>query len=172
MKAAVPVFHRNVSRYNESDMLKLYVPKYEDLSFRKMMMEDEKTMSYNHAYGGCIPFPEENWRSWYESWILDTGGSRTYRYLQDEEESFVGEIAYHLDEKGRWMADLIIFSPYRGKGYGTKGLELLCLLAKENGIKTLYDEIAIDNPSVSLFVRNGFKEESRDEEKITVRKEL
>ena len=37
-------------------MLTLYEPKYEDLWFRQMMLEDEDTMSYNHAYGGTIPF--------------------------------------------------------------------------------------------------------------------
>ncbi len=35
-------------------MLTLYEPKYEDLWFRKMMLADEDTMSYNHAWGGTI----------------------------------------------------------------------------------------------------------------------
>lgn len=47
-------------------MLTLYEPKYEDLWFRQMMLADEDTMSYNHAWGGTIPFGEDKWRSWYD----------------------------------------------------------------------------------------------------------
>ena len=36
-------------------MIELYEPQVEDLWFKKKMMGDEQTMSYNHAYGGIIP---------------------------------------------------------------------------------------------------------------------
>ena len=49
---------------------------------------------------------------------------------------------------------------------------MLCHMAKENGIAELYDEIAIDNPSLSLFLKQGFKEVFRDEEKVIVKKVL
>ena len=52
-------------------MLTLYEPKYEDLWFRQMMLADEDTMSYNHAWGGTIPFGEDKWRGWYDCWIAD-----------------------------------------------------------------------------------------------------
>ncbi len=42
-------------------MLELYKPDVNDLWFRKRMMSDEQTMSYNHASGGTIAFPEECW---------------------------------------------------------------------------------------------------------------
>ena len=67
---------------------------------------------------------------------------------------------------------MIILSAFRGKGYGAQGLELLCGAAKENGIKVLYDDIAIDNTAISLFVKLGFCEEYRTEEKIVLKKEL
>ena len=38
-------------------MLTLHKPGYEDLWFRQKMLGDEETMSYNHAWGGTIPFP-------------------------------------------------------------------------------------------------------------------
>lgn len=47
-------------------MLTLYEPKYEDLWFRQMMLADEDTMSYNHAWGGTIPWPEDKWSGWYD----------------------------------------------------------------------------------------------------------
>ena len=85
----------------------------------------------------------------------------------------MGEIAYHFDEelKGS-IADVIIFSEYRGRGYGNQGLSLLCSEARKRGIRVLYDDIAIDNPAVKLFLKNGFAEESRTEEKIILKKEL
>ena len=153
-------------------MLTLYLPEYEDLWFRRQMLEDEQTMSYNHAWGGTIPFPEEDWRDWYDYWIVDHEDQRYHRYLRDED-GFVGEIAYHYDpEYDGYVADVIIFSKFRGKGYGSKGLELLCKAAKENGITALYDDIAIDNTAIRLFLKQGFYEQYRTEEKIVLKKDL
>ena len=45
--------------------LEAYEPKLEDLWFRQSMLEDEKTMSYNKAWGGIIPFPKEDWEEWF-----------------------------------------------------------------------------------------------------------
>ena len=47
-------------------MIKLYIPRLEDLWFRQMFMADEATMSYNHHWGGTIPFPKEDWEEWYD----------------------------------------------------------------------------------------------------------
>ena len=57
-------------------------------------------------------------------------------------------------------------------GYGSIGLNLLCDAAKQNGIKQLYDDIAIDNPSVTMFFKNGFVEEYRTSEIVMLKKEL
>jgi len=153
-------------------MLELYVPNIEDLWFKEKMMSDEQTMSYNHAYGGTISFPKEDWEKWYDRWITNHNGKSFYRYIK-EHDSFVGEVAYHLDEDRQiYIADVIIYAPYRGKGYGHEGLLLLCETAKENGIKELYDDIALDNSSVALFLKCGFKEVLRTREYILVKREL
>ncbi len=153
-------------------MLELVVPTLEEMWFRESLMADEETMSYNHAWGGTIPFPKENWKGWYESWIVNHKGKRFYRYLKDEN-GFVGEIAYHYDSEYKgYVADVIVFSKYRGKGYGSKGLEMLCESAKKNGIAVLYDDIAIDNTAIKMFLKQGFFEEYRTEEKIVLKKEL
>lgn len=60
-------------------MLTLVKPAFDDLWFRKNLMADEETMSYNARWGGTIPFPEEEWESWYESWVRNPGASRYYR---------------------------------------------------------------------------------------------
>lgn len=152
----------------------LYSPKLEDLWFRKMFMADEETMSYNHNWGGTIPFPEENWPEWYDYWIAHPEGKRFYKYLQDESTGeFVGEIAYHYDEEEqKYIADVIVHAKYRGKGVGEQGLLLLCEAAKEHEIEVLYDNIAIDNPAIKLFLKAGFYEEYRTDEIIMLRKDL
>lgn len=153
-------------------MFELYEPHIGDLWFKKKMMGDEQTMSYNHAYGGTIPFPKEYWADWYDRWIATHDGKRFYRYIKDED-TFVGEVAYHFDgERQHYIADVIIYAPHRGKGYGRKGLLLLCEAAKANGIKELYDDIAIDNSSVALFLKCGFTEVLRTSEYVLVKKEI
>ena len=153
-------------------MLELYKPHIEDLWFREKLMGDEQTMSYNNAYGGTIAFPKEYWADWHNRWIINHNDKRFYRYVK-EKDTFVGEVAYHFDEKRQiHIADVIIYAPYRGKGYGRKGLLLLCEAAKENGVKVLYDDIAIDNASVALFLNCGFAEVLRTDEYVLVKKEL
>ena len=154
-------------------MLTVYEPKYEDLWFRQMMMADEETMSYNHAWGGTIPFPEEDWQEWYDCQIINSRGRRYYRYLKDEVGSYIGEIAYHYDSDiGGYIANVIICSAFRGKGYGSRALDILCDIAKENGITVLYDDIAIDNPAITMFLKHGFTEEYRADEIIMLKKDL
>lgn len=158
-------------------MIVLYQPRLEDLWFREKFMSDEATMSYNHAWGGTIPFPESKWPGWYDDWVTNHDNKRFYRYLlrpePDKLDEFVGEAAYHFDEDRRiWIADVIVASMYRGRGYGSQGLNLLCRAAAENGIDVLYDDMAIDNPALSMFLKNGFCEEYRTDEIIMLKKEL
>ena len=154
-------------------MLTLYEPTYEDLWFRQKMLADEETMSYNHAWGGTIPWPKEKWAGWYDAWIVNHAGKRYYRYLKNKDGHFVGEIAYHYDAAMKHeTANVIIYAPCRRKGYGGEALDLLCAAAKSNGVSVLYDDIAIDNPAVRLFLKHGFTEECRTEEIIYLRKNL
>ena len=155
-------------------MIELYTPSPEDLWFRQRFLGDEETMSYNHAWGGTIPFPEEEWGPWYDHWVAHPEGKRFYRYLLDKDSNaFVGEIAFHFDPvRGLWLADVIVAAEYRGRGYGRQGLELLCRAAADEGIETLYDDIAIDNPGIALFLKAGFTEEYRTDEIIMLKKEL
>lgn len=153
--------------------LKVVIPKYEELWFRQKMLADPETMSYNHAWGGTISFPESAWEGWYRHWVTDHRGKRWYRYLKNGKGNFIGEIAYHFDEKSRiHLADVIVYSPYRGKGYGSRALDMLCGAARKNGVRFLYDDIAIDNPAISLFLKQGFTEEYRTDEIIMLKKEL
>lgn len=154
-------------------MITSYIPKIEDLWFKETMLADPDTMSYNHAWGGTISFPEEKWQTWYEHWIKNPDDKRYYRYLKDDSDCFTGEIAYHYDEDlDIYLANVIVYAPYRNKGYGSQGLDLLCAAAKEHGILFLFDNIAIDNPAVSLFLKHDFVEEYRDNDIVMLKKEL
>lgn len=155
-------------------MVILHIPELRELWFRKELLEDESTMSFNHSWGGTILFPESDWNSWYDHWVIHNDGKRFYRYLREQESGrFVGEIAYHLDrDRQLWLADVIIKADSRGKGYGTQGLRLLCESAAHNGIDILRDNIAIDNSAIRLFLREGFVEEYRTEEIIMLKKVL
>ena len=150
-----------------------YKPQLEELWFRESLMADPETMSYNDAWGGTIPFPREKWAGWYESWVKNPRKC-FYRYITSgKSRSFVGEAAYHYDDDLQlYLADVIISARCRRQGYGKAGLELLCDAARNAGITELYDNIAIDNPGIILFLQCGFHEEYRTEELIMLQKRL
>lgn len=154
-------------------MLKIYKPLLKDLWFREKILSDSDTMSFNNAYGGTISFPKERWLSWYKCWLEDDSGNYFYRYLMNESSEFIGEIAYHLNGDNLYIADILIYSKFRNKGYGKEGLSILCGFAKENGVNVLYDDIAIDNVNAyKLFTKCGFLEEYRTNEIIMLKKQL
>ena len=153
--------------------LNIFEPRFEDLWFRKKMLEDEETMSFNKAWGGIISFPKEKWKGWFNRWIINHENQRYYRYLENEQKEFVGEIAYHYDSHyDGYMADVLIYAKYRNKGYGLKGLSILCEEAKKNGLIALYDDIAIDNTGIVIFLKLGFKELYRTDGIILLKKDL
>ena len=122
---------------------------------------------------GTIPFPREKWEDWFEFWV-ENPNQRFYRYITSgKSRSFVGEAAYHYDEELQiYLADVIIAARCRRKGYGKAGLELLCDAARKAKIPELYDNIAIDNPGIQLFLQCGFHEEYRTEEIIMLKRSL
>ena len=155
------------------ERLTLHRPELDELAWREKCLGDPETMSYNHAYGGTIPFPRERWADWYARWVGDEG-VRYFRYLRiGDSGEFVGNISYHYDEDyGEYVCEVLIFAPYRGRGFGRQGLALLCGAARVNGVKRLVDNIAIDNPAVTMFLRSGFRERGRTGESIFLEKDL
>lgn len=152
-------------------MLKVVKPELEDLWFRESMMADIETMSYNDAWGGTIPFPKEDWEEQYTLWVRNSGQERYYRYLKDDANKvFVGEISYHFDKlRNIYICDVIIKAEFRKQGFGTQGIQLLCEAAKANGVEVLYDDIAADNPSAHLFLKNGFSIVFQNDEILMVK---
>ena len=153
-------------------MITTYKPNLEDLWFREKLLADEKTMSYNSD--GTIPFPRERWTEWYSKWFDSPENERYYRYIYDTDAKiFVGEIAYHYDEILKvHICDAIVLAEYRNRGYGSEGIRLICKAARDNGISVLYDNIASGNPSVKLFLKNGFEVDYANGNIVMVKKIL
>ena len=101
-------------------------------------------------------------------------GKITGATTKDEETGiFVGEIAYHWDDAEQLcVADVIVFAPYRGRGFGRSGLRLLCQAAREGGFAVLYDDIAKDNPAIDMFLSEGFELVEEKELTRLLKKEL
>ena len=155
--------------------MELRKPTLSEFAFRQRMLADAETMAYNEKWGGTIDFSREKWDGWYARWIESTDGQRFYRYLYvPEAESFVGEAAYHFDaELQVWLADVIVYAPFRGRGYGREGLRLLVRAARENGLAALCDNIAADNmAALALFQDEGFRPVGCTEEWVLVEKRL
>ena len=129
-------------------------------------------MAYNARWGGTIDFPPERWPAYARRWLCGDS-ARFYRFLRDARTGeLVGEAAYRVDDAGRALASVIVHSRFRGRGYGGLAIELLCDSARANGLDALYDEIAADNPALGLFLRHGFVEIGRDDERVLVMRAL
>ena len=103
--------------------IELYTPKLEDLWFRQKLLEADETMSYNAHCGGAVSFPKEDWKEWFDYWLINHEKKRWYRYVRVGD-AFVGEIAYHYDKSyDGYVANVIICAKYRNQGYGTEALE-------------------------------------------------
>lgn len=152
----------------------LVKPSLSEMSFRQELLSDEKTMSYNHAYGGTIDFPIYKWDKWYNKWIGANDERYLYRYIYSNQfNCFVGETAYHyIEESDRYICDVIVHDKYRNHGFGKAGLNLLCQEAKNHGIIELYDEILLDNSSIHLFMKNGFEIVEQTDTCFVVKKKL
>lgn len=130
------VFMKKIGR------LSLHVPSFGELWYRKQMLEDSATMSYNAGYElgvdgyhpdtGCIYFPEDKWAGWYGRFI-GLEPERFYAYLVREEDgTFVGEVVLRQDSApGRYEMGVVIEDRHRKKGYSAEAMRLLMDVAFE-----------------------------------------
>ena len=151
-------------------MLELYIPKVEDMWFVQLMQQDPDTMSYNagwdvnydgyHADTGCIDFPESEWTDKHDR-LVGREPERFYAFVRLKTDgAFVGEVNFHYSaEHDWWDMGVLIYAPYRGKGYGHKALELLLRKAFiDCGVSRLHNDFeATRDPGMTVHLAAGFK---------------
>ena len=139
--------------------MELYIPRLQDLWFYQKMLSDPETMSYNDPWGGCIDFPEAEWAEWYDHWI-GKEPTRFYAYIQVDGK-WIGDLNFHYTpEKDWWDMGIVIYAPYRGKGYAFPALQLLADRAfRICGISRLHNDFE-DCRSAALHIHQklGFRD--------------
>lgn len=122
--------------------LYLHVPEIKELWYRKKILRDPNTMSYNKGYNldyneydnntGCIDFDESKWNDWYH-WFVHGTPNRFYAYIVlKKNNEFIGDVCLHKSNGGNWYEmGIVLESKYRGKGYSVEALKLLLKQAFE-----------------------------------------
>lgn len=112
-----------------------YKPKFEDLWFRQAMAADPETVNYICGAFDSISLFQGKWGLWYELWV-EKPEKRFYRYIATgKSRSFVGETFYFYDEQQKaWLAGISVCAKCRGQGYESAALQLLCKVARGEGI--------------------------------------
>ena len=128
--------------YSMMDRLYLHVPDVDEMWYRRRIMLDPQTMSYNRGYEldiegydrqtGCISFPKSRWQSWHD-YFVDSEPDRFYAYIARREDfEFIGEVNLRKSQNGDWHdMGIVVESRYRGMGYAEEALGLLLQVAFE-----------------------------------------
>ncbi|WP_376740558.1 GNAT family N-acetyltransferase [Listeria innocua] len=86
---------------------------------------------------------------------ITTPNEHLYSIFTDQK---IGYLWFHVDEKHAFIYDFVIFETFRGKGFGTKTLETLDVLAKEMGITKIELHVFAHNQTaIKLYDKVGFK---------------
>ena len=111
--------------------MKLKIPKFEELDYRRKLLADRETMAYNIGHGeadgtGSIDFSENKWNNWFSQWVNNMP-ERYYAYIINAEENVpVGEVALrYVNEKKSYCVNIIVEAKYRGNGFSEQALKLL-----------------------------------------------
>lgn len=161
--------------------LELIVPEIEELGYRKKLLSDPDTMSYNRGLRlgfseydnetGCIDFPQSKWEKWYKKWI-NNEPSRYYAYIVEKENQIpIGEVALRYDtEREIHIISIIIENKYRDKGCGKESLKLLLDKAfYDFGLEKVADHFPESRISATkLFRQCGFEITERADNQIFI----
>lgn len=155
--------------------IKLKVPKLEELDYRRKLLSDRETMSYNIGYGeneetGCIEFNKKTWKEWYSRWINNMP-ERYYAYIIKVDENIpVGEVALrYVSEENSYCINIIFEAKYRENGFSEQALRLLIDIAfKELRAEKVFDDFPKSRMKAEkVFKKVGFKRVSDDVVELT-----
>lgn len=155
------------------EQLELYVPKPEDLWFFQKMTSDPETMSYNanwdvdydgyHRDTGCVDYPNEKLTDWYKDWVGQEP-ERFYAYIQrGSDGAWIGDVSFHYaSEKAWWDIGIVLYAPYRGRGYAVPALKLLLDYAfRVCGVTRIHNDFSVSRNEIAALETHrkaGFKE--------------
>ena len=155
------------------EKLDLYIPKREDLWFYQQMMSDPETMSYNagwavdyagyHRDTGCIDCPDEVLNEWYHQWIGNEP-ERFYAYIRRSADgTWIGDVNFHYTPQNDWWdMGIVIYAPFRGKGYAVPALKLMLDHAfRVCGISKIHNDFAVARNEIAAWQTHrkaGFKD--------------
>lgn len=152
-------------------MLELYIPKVEDMWFAQRMQADPATMAYNagwdvsyagfHPDTGCIDLPESAWADKHAR-LVGHEPESFYAFVREKASGdFVGTVNFRYDSGGDWYdMGVVLYSAYRGRGYGPKAMELLLHHAfVVCGVPKLHNEFETTRaPAVAIHKKAGFRQ--------------
>ena len=146
----------------------LSVPTKEEMWFKKELESDPKTMDYNAGYNvsykgynqndGTI---QEDLKELQDVWFCRWIGYEPSRYFafikRVEDDAYIGEVYFKDETPNGHEIGIVIKGEYRGRGYATEAISLLCNKADELGIKKLFHQIPDTRLSaIKVDLNNGF----------------
>ena len=122
-------------------------------------------MAEYYAYDR-LPFEGGTARSLLEELVSDRSLGRAWliRYGDDAAGYCVLTMGYSLEFHGRYAVidELFVREQYRGKGIGTRALEILREIAREQGVTVLRLEVERKNVNAhELYKKAGFEDNDR-----------
>lgn len=155
--------------------VKLHIPNESELEYRRHLISDKETMSYNIGYGddstGCYYQTIEQVQEWYKNW--NNGTDNYYAYIIRKEDNIpIGEVDIHWSGYcQKYIIGIVIEAKYRGKDYAEEALNLLCDIAfNELKLNKIYDDFpATRIAAEKVFSKIGFIRE--DDEFVVLTKE-
>lgn len=137
------------------------------------MTSDPETMSYNagwdvdyegyHRDTGCIDCPDEVLADVYDR-LIGHEPDRFYAYIKRSSDgAWLGEVNFHYTPKKDWWdMGIVIYAPFRGKGYAVPALKLMPDHAfRVCGISRIHNDFEIARNEIAAWETHrkaGFKE--------------
>ena len=151
-------------------MKKLYlsIPTKEDVWVKKEMNEDPATMDYNAGYN--VSYSGYNYndgtiktdlKDLQENWLPKWTGQEPNKFFafirRIEDDAYIGYVHFKDNTENGHEIGVLIRGEYRGKGYATEAVKLLCEKADELGVKKLFHQIP-DNrkAAIKADINSGF----------------
>ena len=167
------------SRFVLDNQLKLYITQYRDLLYRQQLLNDAATKDYNKGYdldfrgyhkdSGCIDFPEEQWKNWYD-WFIGQEPERFYAYItRSHDGKFIGEVNIHKSDTAPWHEmGIVLDAKFRGQGYAVEALKLLLECAFVNlNVDAVHNSFEVNRTAaVRTHLAAGFKEYNKENDNI------